>query len=644
MRPYRNDDLFKANLEQIARDDPSLARILDGTVPSSRLVSDEGGQVNIDLGDGRLFYPDGAGQAAERQVAQYLETPPRFQIGANDVYEDCVELNWLYRALRQRLAPFPALPGPGPFGGFVVVFGMGLGLHLTRLAEGLRFKTMIVVEPVDELLVHSLHVLDWRRLTEDLARDGREIRIVRGDNPVLQILRIIRGYHYPFLDGSYFYVHYQTPELEAVIRHLQEQGRAMSMVSGWIEDQLIMMRNNAGNFARAGFRLLRQWVASPRTMPAFVVGAGPSLDADIEDIRRCRDSVVLISASSALKVLLEHGIRPDIHCELENSAGLATVAEGLAARHGGLADITLFASPTVNPGISPNFRQTIYFYRGQVSSTVFYAVDEVTTMFAEPTSGNTAVHCALALGFRDITLFGLDFGSRDPERHHSQHSVYFTYEDESEMATYTPYDMDKPVPGNLGGQVLTGWLLDWGRISVTNAIKGFENVRVRNCSDGALIALTTPMAAEALEITPSPLGREQELDRALAEMDLCESDWSRPVDLARLVETIHGFFDAALDAIAGIQATGQPPQTAIVAPIERIIALLTALENGDAVAVAAHRVVVGQVQGGLAAAFHYASRLAPDAAEPGLAAIRSSLTESYERLYPLIDTIFDLRP
>ncbi len=642
MRPYQNDDRLKKNIKYISRDNPVLARALESTKPRSRLVIDDNGDFNVDIGNGQRFYPSGARGAAERQVAQYLETPLRFQLAPNDVLEDCIELNWLYQTMRQRLSAFPALPAPASFGGFVVVFGIGLGQHIKLLAERLAFKTMIVIEPQEELLAHSLHVLDWQKLIQDLSRDGRDIRFVRGDNPFLQVIKIIRGGYYPFLDGSYFYLHYQSPELTALAQQLLNQCKAMSMASGWVEDQLTMMKNNIANFSRPGFLLQQRQVGSARKMPAFVVGAGPSLDADIEDIRRCREHVVLITASSALKVLLEHGIRPDIHCELENGAGLGLVAEDLAARHG-LSDITLYASPTIDPRISPCFKRTVYFYRGHISSTVFYADGADTTSFAEPTSGNTAVHCALSLGFHEIYLFGLDFGARDPKQHHSQHSVYFTYKDESEMATYTPYEFDIPVPGNLGGQVMTGWVLDWGRTSVSKAIEGFDNVRVMNCSDGAQIRLATPKAAESIEIPPPPAGPKQEVESALTGFVRCDQDRSRPDDLAALVRTLHRFLDASLEAVSTITSAGRPPQAAILGPCERIITLLVALENGDVISNAAFRIMTSHIQGGLVAAYHYASRLDPTAAEEGLAAIRCSLAESFQRLHPLIDAAFESR-
>jgi hypothetical protein len=82
---YQNRDRLKSNLKALARDHGALARDLERLVPASRLVMDAGGDLNIDIGGGRLFYPEGARHAAERQVADYLEAPTHFQIAPADV-------------------------------------------------------------------------------------------------------------------------------------------------------------------------------------------------------------------------------------------------------------------------------------------------------------------------------------------------------------------------------------------------------------------------------------------------------------------------------------------------------------------------------------------------------------------------------
>lgn len=640
MNLYVNNDRFKENIKQMARLDKAMSVKIENSRVSTRLVIDSKGGLNIDLGKGALFYPDGARAAAAQQVAMYMADPTRYVVDIGPVYDDCIELNKTYAAMTDCVAEFPKLPKPGPFGGNLIVFGLGLGFHVLELIRRLRFKTLIIVEPHDDFIVHSMHVVDWKDLTRTLANSGRGIEFVRGAGWFARLTEIVRGDYYPLLSGSYFYFHFQAPEFQQV-QKLVLEGRSNDWVAvaGWVEDQLTLLRNNYGNFHHSGFHIQKARVASPRALPAFVVGAGPSLDSDIEDIRRCRDEVVLISASSALKVLLEHGLTPDIHCELENGAGLATVSEQLAARHD-LSGTVLYGASSIDPGIARYYRTAVYFFRQALSSTAFFGEGAEATRTGEPTSGNTALHCALSLGFREIYLFGLDFGARDAENHHSRHSVYYTYEDESEMATWSPYDFTRRHPGNFGGEVLTGWILDLGREAAAAAIRAASGVKVMNCSDGVLIAGAIPQAAEAIALAPSPVRQADEIGRVLAELPYCSEPPADSADFAALGEVFRGYVARVTDLVDGLDVAGPDPQMAVVGLCERVVSELRALDAAGRAGQAVRFTLLGHTQEALAAAFHAASFLAPSHAAEGLAAIRRTLSDSFQRLHPLLDAVF----
>lgn len=600
MDAYQNGDRFRRNLRHLSGMDADLAQAVEAVAPLSRLVQDGQGGFNLDLGDGALLYPDSAQAAAGRQVERYLEAPRRLAVPQGAVFPDCHELNRHHGVMAERLAEFPLAAGRQPFAGFVVVMGLGLGFHLELLAETLAFKTLVVVEPHDEMIHHSLHVMDWEGLSGRLAARGCDIRFVRGDDLLVSTLAVLRGRWFPYLDGSYLYSHYESEAFSALISRL-ETGRDLTMGRGWFEDQILMLRNNAANFRRSGFHVQTWRLTPPRALPAFVVGAGPSLDFDLEDIRRLRDRVVLISASSALGILLENGLCPDIHCVLENVADSARLAADLAQRHD-LSRIILYASSTADPRTAAYFRDVIYFFRKGLSSTPVYGQGADAADFSDPTSGNTCVHCAISLGFREIYLFGLDFGARDAEAHHSQQSFYFTYQDESEIADYTPYDFDAPVPGNFGGQVLSGWLLNWGRDSVAGAIQEAGNARVINCSDGALIPLTIPMAAEGIDLPPPPVSREDELDRILAEFDLATQPRATAPEVERLRQAFRQTLAQCRAAL--VPDPDQSPQQALIAMGDRLIAVATPLEGTEP---AVWHCLIGSVTGMLSGAFHHAS-------------------------------------
>ena len=635
MGGYQNSDRFLRNLRHLSDMDADLGGVVAALAPVSRLVRDGEGGFNLDLGGGTLLYPDSAQAAAARQVESFLTSPRRLAVPQGVVFSDCHELNRHHAVMAERLAAFPFAARRQPFAGFVIVMGLGLGFHLERLAEDLTFKTLVVVEPHDEMIHHSLHVLDWEGLSERLAARGCDIRFVRGDDLLVSTLAVLRGRWFPYLDGSYLYSHYESEAFSALIARL-ETGRDLTMGRGWFEDQMLMLRNNAANFQRPGFYVQPSRLAPPRGLPAFVVGAGPSLDFDLEEIRRLRDRVVLISASSSLGILLENGLCPDIHCELENVADSARMAEDFARRYGRLSEVILYASATVDPRVAPHFKWAIYFFRDGISSTPVFGGDLDKAEFADPTSGNTAVHCALSLGFREIYLFGLDFGTRDASLHHSPSSVYFASEQSGGITGYMVYDFDASVPGNFGGQLLSGWQLSWGRDSVADAIREAGNARVINCSDGALIPLTIPMAAEGLGLPSPPVSRAAELDHVLAELAFCPQPRATIPEVEQLRQAFRQALAECRGAVAAGHAAGRSPQQTLVAMGDRLIAAVAGLERAEP---AVWYCLTGSITGMVAGAFHHASVRAGD--DDLTAQISQVLTEGFLGLERLVEAEFD---
>lgn len=636
MRPYQNVSQYTSNIKKLVRQHGNLASLAGMSRSSTQLVIGDMGSLNVDIGGGNMLYPDDARGAVARQVEAFLNQPSRCFCVPDDVLEGGAEVNWVFRSMRETMAQFPTVTPQSPYAGFLVIFGVGLGYHIRMLAEKLRFKALIVVEVHDEFLNHSFHALDWAGFAQGLARSGRDLHFVRGGDLYAQIISIINSENLALLDGSYLYAHYQAPEYLDLIDRLFFRLKDLSMLPGWVEDQLLLMKNSTENFAVPGYRIQQSLVTSIRALPAFVVGAGPSLDNDIEEIRRCRENIILITASSGLKVMLDNGIRPDIHCELENSVGLGDVAEALSAKYD-LSDILLYATPTVDPRIAPCFREVVYFFRNGLSSTAFYGKGAECTALAEPTSGNTAVYCALSLGFREIYLFGLDYGARDPEAHHSRHSVYFTYEDEAELATYTPYDLDRPVPANFGGTAMSGWLLQMGQEVIARAIRRQGNAKVMNCSDGSKIGGTMPLASEAIFVEPGSVSRDVDLCKALTELSEMRAPLKLSDELSQLKGLLRAFVDDWLTAIERFDPANPDPQMAVVSLFDDVIARLSALKGEEE---AAYGIVTGHVQAVFSALFHHSSLLDPSHGAAGLSALKAILIEAVNRLYPLFDMTF----
>lgn len=143
----------------------------------------------------------------------------------------------------------------------------------------------------------------------------------------------------------------------------------------------------------------------PRDIPAFIVGAGPSLDKNIEELKRAKNRGFIIACDTAVKPLLAHGIVPDLY----------VLVDGLKPLHliqtEGTEDIPLLTSATA-----------AYAYLNQNKSIkIFYNENDVliNRLFVQngksfptmPCGGSVATSAfafAYLIGIKNIVLVGQD--------------------------------------------------------------------------------------------------------------------------------------------------------------------------------------------------------------------------------------------
>jgi hypothetical protein len=164
---------------------------------------------------------------------------------------------------------------------------------------------------------------------------------------------------------------------------------------------------NIPNFARNGRDTMKA-AGLLEGSGAIVIGAGPSLDQNIEWIKAQTPRPVIICAYKALKALAKNGITPDFVVMLDPNQQLRHL-EGvdLSGVAGFLAEVSV--RPDVLAKID---RPLMPYFAGdgtRILSSVFGNV-KIPTI---PTGGSvfhTGLQLAKLLGCKEITLVGADFG------------------------------------------------------------------------------------------------------------------------------------------------------------------------------------------------------------------------------------------
>ena len=561
----QSEDLRKKNIEFFKEFDPELyKRIEESPKPSSALSFVDGKIDNI-LVNGVKMYGTNVSDYCRNQMDGFWEKPERI------VFADVTRANPapVSRGMMQKLNKrffekeriTDSSSAPVVDSGYCFVLGLGLGEFISELVEKSTARHFVVVEPIFELFTQSLSVVDWPSVYEILKEKKSDLTFFFKTKPaeiVGDIEIFVRKRGNTFLDGSYFLVHYPSWEMQETYRILRERLRNYYQTTGFFEDELVMMRNSFQNLVFSDYRFIKRKRYIQQDYPVFVVASGPSLEFDMEVIKKYRDHVILVTSGTTIHKLLNEGIVPDYHAELENVEAVYDLLKPKAEQFD-LSSITLLASTTVDKRVPKLFGDIYFFARGSVSATTVFCKDVGELPEVAPYSANAALTSIASLGFRNLYLFGVDCGRYEGAKHHVSGSVYeeIGIDDGVEEAL----NFELSVPGNFGGAVTTTVLLDMSRWHIINVINRL-GLRVFNCSHGARIDNATPLSSGAIRLTnePNQQGKVKELlnkqsklycDGEYIDLEILKADSEKADDLIKALasfmdesrEDITSFFD-----------------------------------------------------------------------------------------------------
>lgn len=495
----RGNELFEKNLAFFRDAAPSLYDIIKGVSETvSTLVEVGDDDWDVDFRGVRL-YECGAKEAARRQMdeearwSRFFTTRP--SATSVDERAGAFLTGMLGRAEDEDIGFSEVMSSSEGY--YLVVFGIGLAQHLPELLKTTKCRKMILVEPNKELLYHSMSVFDWRVFVEESNEAGVALYwlpVSRDIQIATEIRVIIRCANSTRVDGMWLYTHYYNKSMHSALNLFKSEAGVLLSGLGWLDDEILMIKNSHANLkggqARVFTRRDRHY-----DWPVFIVGSGPSIDADLDHIAANAPKAIVIACGTGLGPLLRRGIRPDFYVELENLPQSYQFLENITQNYS-IEGITLVATTTIDPRIAPMFDQAIWFMRDGLASFPVFCRDPATEVpHINPTVSNTGLGFALAAGFHEFYFFGIDLGSKDPKNHHSKETPY--------MKGVLPYDvvMDKTLPANFGGEVYTDSVFNWAHDSYQKVLAiQCQGNQFYNCSNGALIKGATPKIARTLNL------------------------------------------------------------------------------------------------------------------------------------------------
>lgn len=402
---------------------------------------------------------------------------------------------------------------PSRYSPVLTVFGIGLGWHLEALLERYDVEHLILFEADIEVFRASLYAIEWQPIVERFATNGRSLTIILETDPQSAINGLLAALQRPnpaLIVGSRYFRLYQSPLMDLVAENISQRLPLLGYGWGYFKDERRQILQTAENVGRSRRWLRRRWPAL-LSADAVIVGAGPSLEKSLHVLRRIRDRVVVFAGGSAIRPLLRAGLEPDFHVELETAPSTAAILLELADKS--VFDrVTLLASNGMIPQALEVFRNTHLFVReNSVSSRLLGdTVEAVPGCY--PVVGNAALGIATTLGFRRITLFGVDFGYRDPKRHHASGTIYM--DDTSQTARKDLADLGLPdvalldytdtrhtLPSILGDTLLSDDTFHLSHVAMEIFLAHAPDLTLIQCGEGARLG-------RAVNLTPDQLDPE----------------------------------------------------------------------------------------------------------------------------------------
>lgn len=413
----------------------------------------------------------------------------------------------------------------------VVFQGVGLGYQIEELVTTTEIENALILESELEIFGASLLTVDWERICTKFQKNGRSLRFLIGVEHTEEhlwpaLMRHLMYYTPIFPIMNLFLNERGDPVMETVSKRLNREAVASLTVWGHYDDEVRQI-NNALHAFHLGIKVIPPKQSVKSNIPVLIVGSGPSLDDRIDDIKKVRDEVIVVSAGTGLRALIENDIYPDFHIELESDYINYRVISSYDREK--LKTVRIIAASQICPLIWELFGDQRLYFKHENPIGSLFGTPETNIAGGAPTCTNAAIALCSQLGLSNIFLFGTDFGFQNHEQHHSKSSVYMDSADKqigTELKSSTEKVFKKTrtfrVPGVNDTTVHTTQLYFTAKRAMEGLIEqttdAFPDSSFFNCADGAEIEGATWTSREDFVDKASTSGGQDERQQVLQKL------------------------------------------------------------------------------------------------------------------------------
>ncbi|MBR2525277.1 motility associated factor glycosyltransferase family protein [bacterium] len=370
--------MFKKNIECLEKVNKTLAEKIKNT--SLDKVSESVGAIKNEQGEYILV-----------QNQKYVDDTPSPVEAAKEIYTDSIR-----NATTRH--------------DFIVIFGLGLG-NLLDYTHEKSICNLILYEPDLEILRFTFEYVDLSRYFTDgrlYVTDSIQECTKYIENKYLLDDKIEFVYikNYLMQHSSEFTV--LTERIYDVCNSkIIDMNTTQKMSKSWVKNEIFNVSSPKTNYP---INILKNKF---KDKTALILGAGPSLKDNIENIKKYRDKFVIFAVHRTLKTLTDNGIIPDF-CVIVDAKWLKYY---ITPENTFLNNINLIADIKADRYIQNLPSKNLFIYYSEnniigekISSRIS---DKVELLETGGTSTICAYRCAKYLGFKTLIFAGIDLAFKD---------------------------------------------------------------------------------------------------------------------------------------------------------------------------------------------------------------------------------------
>ena len=294
-----------------------------------------------------------------------------------------------------------------------IFLGVGLGLHIDNIVKKFNIPISLIIEDDIELFRLSMFTTNYnqtfnnRSVFFSISQNHNEF------NATFNNFFTKAFFKNNFIKYSLFSSNYES-KIDQIRSYLISRPEAT-----YSNERLLVKNKKVLQKIKEKYKFLnlekKQSEELFKDKPCLLIGAGPSLQNNIEWLKENHKKYVIIAVLASLKTLKNAGISPDIALHIdEDTASTDRILESLGSLDF-MKNTLLIFSASVEQTLFDSFdKEKIYLHEDRTKYKLNKSTIAVTSI------GETTYSLALIFNAPSIYLLGLDFALSDDGKTHSE--------------------------------------------------------------------------------------------------------------------------------------------------------------------------------------------------------------------------------